>query len=160
MKLRGGGRRLAGTFLDWRDDGLHPFHPSSQRDNAFDFRGWLFFALFNLIIELILVLNCLWITPAFIQLFCRILPCSVLYVPKISCVRVLCVGCGCAVCGCCVWFVGALCAGAVCGVRFRSNLIVSFSILWYLSFECPRLAYLDEKVRNISIEVLSQKRGP
>ena len=61
-------------------------------------------------------------------------------------------------CGYCVWVVGALCAGAVCGVRFRSNLIVSFSILWYLSFECPRLADLDEKVRNLNRSSFSKKR--
>jgi hypothetical protein len=76
----------------------------------------------------------------------------------------VCGCCGCffmsqrsAVCGCCVWVVGALCTGAVCGVRFRSNLIVSFSILWYLSFECPRLADLDEKVRNLNRSSFSKK---
>jgi hypothetical protein len=71
-----------------------------------------------------------------------------LYVPKISCVRVLCV------CGLWVRCVRVLCA--VCAYPFKLNSI--FLILWYLSFECPRLAYLDEKVRNLNRSSFSKKR--
>jgi hypothetical protein len=37
-------------------------------------------------------------------------------------------------------------------------MIVSFSILWYLSFKCPRFAYLDGKVRNLNKSSFSKKR--
>ena len=79
----------------------------------------------------------------------------------------------------CVGAVGAslcpkdqLCAGAVCGLwvrcvrvlcavcaylLVRSNKIVSFSFLRYLSFECPRLAESDEKVRNLNRSSFSKK---
>jgi hypothetical protein len=67
-----------------------------------------------------------------------------------------------AVCGCCVWVVGALCAGAVCGVRLSVgpfkfdgiflNFVLSFIGMPQIGLHCVRKL-------GISIEVLSQKRG-